>query len=685
MLQLGFENPVPKKTPLKDTNIKLGTDRELSCATNDSFEEYVEDNPHGGMPLAVSGLSNHEYSALTSWLNNGAKIDSREQTPSSDDIEKINEWEKWLNKPSPKHQLVSRYLYEHLFLGHLYLHSDKELTKRLQKDTESDIHFYRLVRSSTKPGKPIKEISTTRPNDKPPTDSFYYRLKPVTETIVYKSHIPYRFDKTRQRHFDEIFINKISSTELDLPGYSYTERANPFLTFSAIPAKSRYQFLLDNAEYFVRNFIRGPVCHGPIATDVIRDQFWVMFENPETDIFVNDESYRNEVAPYLSLPGENVKITEFGQEWSKYKDKRNHYLKLRQAYFANHPENLPEFKGIWKGNLDAFLTVFRHHDSASVTQGWQGDYPRTAWVLDYPLFERSYYELVVGFDVFANLSHQLQTRLYFDLIRNGGETNLLRFLPKDKRKAIYKDWYQGAAKLKISNSYQKIDTKMDTAIQFQTDHPKKEFFDYFFGKHPELTAAEDIINRCTKGCFENIDNNSKKARSLAHLRDIASRQADILPAVHYFPEITTLIVTEGTVNSLEQTYPFDDALNQHYGVKTPKAVYTLLRNRMHKNVAFMMGESLRYQKEQDTFTVLPKMIGSYPNLMLSVDEQHFNDFINQFISIQSEEDFNQLIQRYAVKRMDSQFWPALHSVRAYVKNQRPIEAGFLDISRYGYW
>ncbi|MDT9136206.1 fatty acid cis/trans isomerase, partial [Escherichia coli] len=39
--------------------------------------------------------------------------------------------------------------------------------------------------------------------------------------------------------------------------------------------------------------------------------------------------------------------------------------------------------------------------------------------MDYPLLERTYYQLVVNFDVFGNVSHQGQTRLYFDLIRNG--------------------------------------------------------------------------------------------------------------------------------------------------------------------------------------------------------------------------------------------------------------------------
>ncbi len=47
-----------------------------------------------------------------------------------------------------------------------------------------------------------------------------------------------------------------------MPGYGLHRRANPFETFEAIPAEARYRFMLDDAEYFVRTFIRGPVCRG---------------------------------------------------------------------------------------------------------------------------------------------------------------------------------------------------------------------------------------------------------------------------------------------------------------------------------------------------------------------------------------------------------------------------------------
>ena len=80
------------------------------------------------------------------------------------------------------------------------------------------------------------------------------------------------------------------------------------------------------------------------------------------------------------------------------------------------------------GNRDKdspVLTVYRHFDSASVHKGVLGSLPKTMWVIDYPLFERIYYALVAGFDVYGNVGHQLAVRLYMDALRIEGESFLV--------------------------------------------------------------------------------------------------------------------------------------------------------------------------------------------------------------------------------------------------------------------
>ena len=53
----------------------------------------------------------------------------------------------------------------------------------------------------------------------------------------------------------------------------------------------RYRFLLDEAQFFIMNFIKGPVCRGQMAVDVIEDQFWVVFVDPKA----NTEAIQGEV------------------------------------------------------------------------------------------------------------------------------------------------------------------------------------------------------------------------------------------------------------------------------------------------------------------------------------------------------------------------------------------------------
>ncbi|MEO7854088.1 MAG: fatty acid cis/trans isomerase, partial [Rubrivivax sp.] len=57
--------------------------------------------------------------------------------------------------------------------------------------------------------------------------------------------------------------------------------SNPFVVFRDLSPDGRYRFLLDEAQYFIMNFIKGPVCRGEVAVDVIRDNFWVFFVDPK--------------------------------------------------------------------------------------------------------------------------------------------------------------------------------------------------------------------------------------------------------------------------------------------------------------------------------------------------------------------------------------------------------------------
>jgi hypothetical protein len=100
----------------------------------------------------------------------------------------------------------------------------------------------------------------------------YYRIVDEYDTIVVKTHMPYALDPARMDRWRELFVDmEFSVTEL--PSYEDKYASNPFRTFRDIPVDSRYRFMLDEAQYTIMNFIKGPVCRGQVALNVINDRF----------------------------------------------------------------------------------------------------------------------------------------------------------------------------------------------------------------------------------------------------------------------------------------------------------------------------------------------------------------------------------------------------------------------------
>ena len=98
----------------------------------------------------------------------------------------------------------------------------------------------------------------------------------IHSTLLDKTHMPYALNADRMAWLQSLFLQPDFAVSA-LPSYEPEIAANPFKAFAAIPVRSRYRFLLEEAQFTVMNFIKGPVCRGQIALDVIRDNFWVFF------------------------------------------------------------------------------------------------------------------------------------------------------------------------------------------------------------------------------------------------------------------------------------------------------------------------------------------------------------------------------------------------------------------------
>ncbi|WP_044874601.1 fatty acid cis/trans isomerase [Pseudomonas sp. LFM046] len=644
MLELGRSNPPEPNAKLPD-ELDISINRQNQCPLPGEFDAYAGKHARAGMPFAVTGLSEAEYQTLQRWLAEGAKVDEQAVQPSAAEVRQVAEWEALLNAPGAREALVGRWLFEHLFLAHLYFEGGEPG------------HFFQLVRSRTPSGQPIDPIATRRPNEDP-GNAFYYRLWPIQGVIVHKTHITYPLGAAKLARVKELFYSGDWSVDA-VPGYGAQRRANPFETFQAIPAKARYQFMLDNAEYFVRTFIRGPVCRGQIATDVIRDNFWALFQDPAHDLYITDAEYREQATPLLAMPGQFDDIGDLLGIWRTYRDKRNEYEALRMQAYADAP--LPSWAHIWTGNDNALLSIFRQYDSASVRKGLIGEIPQTIWWMDYPLFERTYYQLVVNFDVFGNVSHQAQTRLYFDLIRNGAEVNFLRLMPADARGPLLSDWYQRSGKVKMWLEYQSIDKDTPTALALPGNDPKGAFARELLERYAGINARPDPINRCTGArCFRpGIDPALQQAEQA--FSRLVSRPAAGLKVIDQLPESTLLRV---------------ELPNGR------REVYSLLRNRAHSNVAFMLGEELRYLPGLDTVTLYPGVLSSYPNFIFSFKAEEAEAFVSALEQAKDSAAFDKVVERWGIRRTHPQFWSYFHDLAAYIRDTEPVEAGELDMNRY---
>lgn len=650
LIQLKRINPLPESGQLADS-FELDLDRKLECPTINEFNSYQQKHPDWGMPYALPGLSLKQENIIMTWLQEGAKFDA--QVPLSESaIASIAQWEHFFNRVTLKQQLVSRYIYEHLFIGHIHFkgHPDNE--------------FYHLVRSTTPPGQPVNEIATLLPYDAPGVSQFYYRLRPIEATIVEKTHFVYELSDDKMQRYEELFFQSDYSVT-QLPSYQSDVAANPFLAFAQIPYPLRYQFLLDDAQYFISGFIKGPVCTGQIALSVIRDRFWIAFfkpsaKNKQKELY---DFLEKQQVP-LSLPGsagknmslfDVLKYNNYAKQYLKNKDQFDNQLIRKVGPF--------QMEDIWDGNgvnQNAVLTVFRHFNSATVVQGLVGDIPLTGWIVDYPILERIHYLLVAGYNVYGSVHHHLAPRQYMDFLRMEGESNFLRLMPTDQRKKIHASWNKGiTGKVADYINTPYYSAAHETGVDYQTTQYKKEFYQQLRQRLGKAAGKKDFLNHCEEEACSR-----KGASPLQHKIDNSMRELAKFKGydLELLPEISLLRVrTQQAQND---------------------PVYTLVLNKSLKNVAFMTGEDLRREQELDTLTVIPGFLGSYPNFFFEVQEAQLPEFIAAIKQARSDKDKDAFYKKFGIRRTNLEIWQSVDWFNAQHKKYRGVRAGLFDLNRY---
>jgi hypothetical protein len=510
----------------------------------------------------------------------------------------------------------------------------------------------------------VIEINTARPYDDPGVKKFYYRFRKIETTIVAKNHTVYRLNQQTMDRYRELFLQDDYEVN-ELPSYDPKKASNPFKTFAVMPAISRYRFLLDNAQFIVMGFIKGPVCRGQIALNVINDHFFVAFFDPEKDTISNDTAFIARVSDFLDLPAGRESNINILSIWTDYYNDQKKYLDAKEKYLVElDPDNRGnDITYVWNGdghNDNALLTVFRHFDSASVVKGLVGDTPKTGWVLDFPLLERIHYLLVAGFNVFGNAGHQLETRLYMDFLRMEGENNFLSFLPRDKRKEIRAEWYKGARaeyKNQLENPFRGLERA--TEIVFVTDDPKKEFFEKILEYVGPAAGPNDYLNRCPEGNCVDKNAGPLEQRADRALQKVTGKRG---PEIQVVQDLAFIHVVTGN--------------------KDNDLAYTVIRNKALSNNSFMFGEERRRIVADDTLTLVKGYVGSYPNSFVRVHIDEIEEFVENFLKIRDQLSYYNVARQHGIRRTSPNFWEeADWHYQKYLKDE-PVEAGLFDMYRF---
>ena len=196
----------------------------------------------------------------------------------------------------------------------------------------------------------------------------------------------------------------------------------------------------------------------------------------------------------------------------------------------------------------------------------------------------------------ASAASQAETRLYFDLIRSGGENNFLHFMPPGVRTAMRDSWYQGErGGTEDRRRLRQLSTKICRCrLHYRGEDPKAEFVALVSARLKSLAGPPDCAQPL---CATALLPHRRKCRGAAGGGepadiDLAAGLNDGMQFVDFMPDVSFVRVSTGD----------------------PEAdlAYTLIRNKAHTNVAFMLGEEKRREPGKDTLTAYPRTAGQLP-------------------------------------------------------------------------
>ena len=611
-----------------------------------TLEGQLTQNPARGMPFGLPAIERTSFETLARWIGAGAPGPTDAELETADRLARpaaVARWEAFFNASDARGRLVSRFIFEHVFLASLVLE-------------DSPGERFRLVRSSTPPGQPVMVIGTGLPYDDPyrhaGVSRFWYRLQKVTSAPVQKNHFVWHLKRADIAHLKDLFLGPGVVWDAAAPLDPPWGIGNPFLVFRAIPAPARSRFLLENSELIVSGITYGPVCLGQTATYAVKDQFWVYFLDPSADPSVLD--------PDLGL-----------STWKVFMDRS---ARGDAAYDAAYAKALAQLRpqgwsvdSVWDGgrkNPNAWLTVMRHDTNVSVVQGRQGGTPLSYWLIDYSGFERMYYDTVAGFAYWQGDLGKLQTLRFFHYLREEFQDNFLLLLPPGERERVRHTWNQGVG------SYRLAPTPFAwTPLPEPVAGPVET---------PEPSAAAAPLAQTVAAIARRL------GPTIAGPTDRLNpdEKPTLPPAITSFADWERAIAGLTVVSGQAFTRYLPSVIVLRLRQSTQSRVYSLVINRVYKATSIVVFANNGPLLEQFSLSVYPTIVNGFPNLFVDLTMDQAGGFIDGLRGMRTAADWTPFKARHGILRNNERLWPFYDWINEWNFRSRGAQAGYLDLTYY---
>ncbi len=254
-----------------------------------------------------------------------------------------------------------------------------------------------------------------------------------------------------------------------------------------------------------------------------------------------------------------------------------------------------------------------------------------------------------------------------DMIRMEAEELFLAFLPPSQRTGLRKSWYRGGllTNLKLGYVFPLVDSSAPTGVIYRNEaNAKAELVERVINEHlaPQVRGRPDALNWKVLRLPQGAGAAPALTAAEQALRRIASiKAASTTPFARFLPDLAVVLVQ---------------------GEDGRPRLYSIVHNREHANVSWILGESERFAPQEDSLTVRAGVLGAYPNMFFVVPEAEIDVFSTAVAHLKSAADYEPLVDSFGVRRSNVMFWSVYDTINATHLASDRVRSGTLDLTRY---